>query len=84
MLAVFSWDILGHPSLPLPLPPSVLGCLQGGCRETARQLYNLAHPPPPFTPLLAPERFVELDPEMAQTLMDQRDSGKQLLLITNR
>ncbi|GAX76350.1 hypothetical protein CEUSTIGMA_g3796.t1 [Chlamydomonas eustigma] len=31
----------------------------------------------------APERFVELDPEMAQTLMDQRDSGKQLLLITN-
>ncbi|PNW73801.1 hypothetical protein CHLRE_13g573150v5 [Chlamydomonas reinhardtii] len=31
----------------------------------------------------APERYVELDPEMAQTLLDQRDSGKQLLLITN-
>ena len=30
-----------------------------------------------------PEKFVELDPSMAQTLMDQRDSGKQLLLITN-
>lgn len=26
---------------------------------------------------------MELDPEMAQTLLDQRDSGKQLLLITN-
>lgn len=24
------------------------------------------------------------DPEMAQTLLDQRQSGKQLLLITNR
>ncbi|GLC35595.1 hypothetical protein PLESTM_000341200 [Pleodorina starrii] len=31
----------------------------------------------------APERYVELDPEMAQALLDQRDSGKQLLLITN-
>ena len=31
----------------------------------------------------APEKFVELDPQMAQTLLDQRDSGKQLLLITN-
>ncbi len=26
---------------------------------------------------------MELDPEMARTLLDQRDSGKQLLLITN-
>ena len=33
--------------------------------------------------LQAPEKFVELDPDMAQTLLDQRDSGKQLLLITN-
>ena len=31
----------------------------------------------------APERFVELDPAMAQTLLDQKDSGKALLLITN-
>lgn len=31
----------------------------------------------------APEKYVELDPEMANTLLDQRDSGKQLLLITN-
>lgn len=31
----------------------------------------------------APEKYVELDPEMARTLLDQRDSGKQLLLITN-
>ncbi|KAL6763622.1 putative cytosolic purine 5-nucleotidase [Haematococcus lacustris] len=31
----------------------------------------------------APEKYVELDPGMAQTLLDQRDSGKQLLLITN-
>lgn len=30
-----------------------------------------------------PENYVELDPEMAQTLMDQKDSGKLLLLITN-
>ena len=64
-------------------------------RESARQQLPwcwrcswdiLGHPslPPPPPPLQAPERFVELDPEMAQTLMDQRDSGKQLLLITNR
>ncbi len=33
--------------------------------------------------ITAPERYVELDPEMAQTLLDQKDSGKQLLLITN-
>jgi hypothetical protein len=26
---------------------------------------------------------VELDPDMANTLLDQRDSGKMLLLITN-
>ncbi|MEW5300941.1 MAG: hypothetical protein WDW36_003832 [Sanguina aurantia] len=40
---------------------------------------------PDDTPQLPkpPEKYVELDPEMAQTLMDQRDSGKQLLLITN-
>jgi hypothetical protein len=31
----------------------------------------------------APEKFVELDPAMAQTLLDQKDSGKMLLLITN-
>ncbi len=31
----------------------------------------------------APEKFVELDPEIAKTLLDQKDSGKQLLLITN-
>lgn len=30
-----------------------------------------------------PQRFVELDPDMARTLLDQRDSGKMLLLITN-
>eukprot|EP00798_Chlamydomonas_sp_ICE-L_P002059 gene2059-18237_t len=30
-----------------------------------------------------PEKFIELDGEMVQTLQDQRDSGKQLLLITN-
>lgn len=32
----------------------------------------------------APERYVSRDPEMAQTLLDQRQSGKALLLITNR
>lgn len=31
----------------------------------------------------APEKYVELDPDMAATLLDQRDSGKALLLITN-
>jgi len=31
----------------------------------------------------APEKYVELDGGMAQALMDQKDSGKQLLLITN-
>ncbi|OIP40595.1 MAG: hypothetical protein AUK47_08075 [Deltaproteobacteria bacterium CG2_30_63_29] len=30
-----------------------------------------------------PERFVELDPEIVSTLLDQRDAGKKLLLITN-
>lgn len=42
----------------------------------------------PFLPLRAcpapPRRYVSRDPEMAQTLLDQRQSGKQLLLITNR
>ena len=31
----------------------------------------------------APEKYVQLDPDMAQTLLDQKSSGKQLLLITN-
>ena len=30
-----------------------------------------------------PERFVELDPETPQSLLDQRMAGKKLLLITN-
>jgi hypothetical protein len=30
-----------------------------------------------------PERFVELDPELPQTLRDQQQAGKQLMLITN-
>ncbi|KAK9819835.1 hypothetical protein WJX72_002959 [[Myrmecia] bisecta] len=30
-----------------------------------------------------PERYVELDPDMAQTLLDQREAGKVLILITN-
>ncbi len=30
-----------------------------------------------------PERFVELDPEIPLTLLDQRNAGKKLLLITN-
>ncbi len=30
-----------------------------------------------------PDRFVELDPELPLTLMDQRNSDKKLLLITN-
>ncbi|MFN0058755.1 MAG: HAD-IG family 5'-nucleotidase [Planctomycetota bacterium] len=30
-----------------------------------------------------PDRFVELDPQAAQALLDQRDAGKKLLLITN-
>jgi hypothetical protein len=33
--------------------------------------------------LQAPERFVDPDPEMAQTLLDQKEAGKMLLLITN-
>ena len=31
-----------------------------------------------------PARYVSRDPEMAQTLLDQRQAGKALLLITNR
>eukprot|EP00879_Flechtneria_rotunda_P022853 GHRR01024151.1.p1 GENE.GHRR01024151.1~~GHRR01024151.1.p1 ORF type:complete len:430 (+),score=143.52 GHRR01024151.1:536-1825(+) len=31
----------------------------------------------------APEKYVEVDPEMAQTLLDQKEAGKMLLLITN-
>ena len=30
-----------------------------------------------------PARFVELDPDLPRTLLDQRDSGKVLCLITN-
>jgi 5'-nucleotidase len=30
-----------------------------------------------------PERFVELDPELALTLLDQKIAGKRLMLITN-
>lgn len=30
-----------------------------------------------------PEKYVELDPDMAQTLLDQAQSGKKLCLITN-
>jgi len=30
-----------------------------------------------------PERYVDLDPEVPRTLLDQKDSGKSLLLITN-
>ena len=30
-----------------------------------------------------PDRFVELDPEVPRTLLDQRAAGKKLLLITN-
>ncbi len=33
--------------------------------------------------MAAPERFVELDPDMPLTLLDQRQAGKKLLLITN-
>jgi HAD superfamily 5'-nucleotidase-like hydrolase len=33
--------------------------------------------------LAAPERFVELDPLLPLTLLDQRHAGKKLLLITN-
>jgi HAD superfamily 5'-nucleotidase-like hydrolase len=33
--------------------------------------------------LAEPERFVELDPDVALTLLDQRRAGKKLLLITN-
>jgi 5'-nucleotidase len=33
--------------------------------------------------MAAPDRFVELDPELPQTLLDQRFAGKKLLLITN-
>ena len=31
----------------------------------------------------APERFVELDPDMPLALLDQKESGKKVLLITN-
>jgi len=49
----------------------------------------LPHPQthfPPTTPppLQAPEKFVQPDPEMAATLLDQKEAGKMLLLITNR
>ncbi len=30
-----------------------------------------------------PDRFVELDPELPLTLLDQKMAGKRLLLITN-
>src|SRR5262249_54169857 len=33
--------------------------------------------------LAAPERFIELDPEIPLALLDQKHSGKKLMLITN-
>jgi HAD superfamily 5'-nucleotidase-like hydrolase len=33
--------------------------------------------------LARPDHFVDSDPDLTQTLLDQRDSGKKLLLITN-
>ncbi len=33
--------------------------------------------------LADPDRFVDLDPDIVQTLLDQRKAGKSLLLITN-
>lgn len=33
--------------------------------------------------MAAPDRFVDLDPELPRTLIDQRIAGKKLLLITN-
>jgi HAD superfamily 5'-nucleotidase-like hydrolase len=33
--------------------------------------------------IASPERFVESDPELPQALLDLKDSGKKLLLITN-
>jgi 5'-nucleotidase len=35
------------------------------------------------TILADPERFIERDPEVVQTLLDQRQAGKKLLLVTN-
>lgn len=40
-------------------------------------------PPLPRLAPQDPERFVELDPETPATLLDQRNAGKQLVLITN-
>lgn len=47
---------------------------------------NVVLPCPPPHPFLLqdPERFVRPDPEMAATLLDQKEAGKMLLLITNR
>lgn len=38
----------------------------------------------PCCPPKDPKRFVRPDPEMAATLLDQKEAGKMLLLITNR
>lgn len=74
--------VAGGPS-PCPTSVSALALFTHG---TARCSADTPHPAASTTPLCAPQdpqRFVELDPDMARTLLDQRDSGKMLLLITN-
>ena len=78
----------GAPGLLFRFLELALGCLRGLPRlffgEGTRPQKSSLHPYR-FRPTAAqhPERFVELDPEAAQTLLDMKQAGKQLLLITN-
>lgn len=57
---------------------------QHGLAPKRRALYNAHVESQLKSEIIAnPEKFVILDPEIAQTLLDQRAAGKKLVLITN-
>lgn len=74
-------DLLDEGAIPPAVCPQSYGPLY---RLVARALFN-AHVEGKLKAEIvqAPERYVELDGSTAQALLDQRQAGKTLLLITN-
>ena len=71
-------DLLDAGKLPEPMGYRDLHRVLRGALDEAHNLSELK-------PLIMadPDRFVELDPELPLTLLDQKMAGKRLLLITN-
>jgi len=71
-------DLLDAGKLPEPLGYHELQRILLGALDEAHNLSELK------TQIMAdPDRFVELDSELPLTLLDQKQAGKRLLLITN-